>query len=75
MRKPDLCPCENKGADQFRSNCEADQRLCIRYPDSKIPNLPIHKISKCYITSVTLQVGLCQVLSETPTGCLASRLK
>ena len=30
-RKPDFCLCENKGADQLRSNCEADQRLCFRY--------------------------------------------
>ena len=28
--------CENKGADQLRSNCEADQRLCFRYTDSTI---------------------------------------
>ena len=27
--------CENKGADQLRSNYEADQRLCIHYTDSK----------------------------------------
>ena len=27
MRKTDFCLCENKGADQLRSNCEADQRL------------------------------------------------
>ena len=31
MRKPAICICENKGADQLRSNCEADQRLCFRY--------------------------------------------
>ena len=24
MRKPTFCICENKGADQLRSNCEAD---------------------------------------------------
>ena len=30
------CLCENKGADQLRSNCEADQRLCFRYTDSTI---------------------------------------
>ena len=24
VRKPDFCLCENKGADQLRSNCEAD---------------------------------------------------
>ena len=39
MRKPDFCLCENKGADQLRSNCEADQRLCFRYSDSTIPPL------------------------------------
>ena len=27
MRKPDFCLCENKGADQLHSNCEADLRL------------------------------------------------
>ena len=30
---------KNKGADQLRSNCEADQRLCFRYTDSTIPVL------------------------------------
>ena len=40
MRKPDFCPCENKGADQLRSNCEADQRLCFRHSDSTISLLP-----------------------------------
>ena len=29
MRKPAFCICENKAADQLRSNCAADQRLCI----------------------------------------------
>ena len=37
MTKPDFCLCENKDTDQFRSNCEADQRLCFRYKDSTIP--------------------------------------
>ena len=45
MRKPDFGLCENKGADQLRSNCEADQRLCFRYSDSTIPLLLIAKIS------------------------------
>ena len=36
MRKLDFCLCENKDADQLRSNCEADQRLCFRYSDSTI---------------------------------------
>ena len=36
MRKPFFCICENKDADQLRSNREADQRLCFRYTDSTI---------------------------------------
>ena len=34
MRKPAFCISENKDADQLRSNCAADQRLCFRYIDS-----------------------------------------
>ena len=75
MRKPDFCLCENKGADQLRSNCEADQRLCFRYTDSTIPLLSKSKISSFYPAYVTVQVGLCQTWSEIPkTGFLASRL-
>ena len=44
-RKPDICLCENKGADQLRSNCEADQRLYFRYSDSTISLLHIAEIS------------------------------
>ena len=29
VRKLDFCLCENKGADQLRSDCEADQLLCF----------------------------------------------
>ena len=32
--------CENKDADQLRSDREADQRLCFSYTDSTIPLLP-----------------------------------
>ena len=39
VRRPTICICENKGADQLRSNCEADQHLCFRYTDSTIPLL------------------------------------
>ena len=39
MRKPTICICETKGADQLRSNCEADQCLCFRYTDCTIPLL------------------------------------
>ena len=29
MRKPDICICENKDANQLHSNHSADQRICI----------------------------------------------
>ena len=53
MRKPAFCICENKDADQLRSQlrskcavyCAADQRLCFRYIDSTIPLLPIYEIT------------------------------
>ena len=63
VRKPDFCLCENKGADQLRSNCEADQRLCFRYMNSKIPLLPKSEISSVYPSSVGAQAGLCQTWS------------
>ena len=45
MKKSDFCICKNKDADQLRSNCTADQRLCFRYIDSTIPLLPKSNIS------------------------------
>ena len=45
VRKPVMCICENKDADQLRGNREADQRLCFRYTDSTIPLLPKYEIS------------------------------
>ena len=36
MRKLAFFICENKDADQLRSNCAADQRLCFRCKDSVI---------------------------------------
>ena len=45
MRKPTICICENKDADQLRGNHEADQRLCFCYLDSTIPLLSKSKIS------------------------------
>ena len=44
VRKPAFCICENKDADQLRSNREADQRLSFRYIDSTIPLLPKSEI-------------------------------
>ena len=75
MGKPTICLGENKGADQLRSNCEADQRLCFRFTDSIIPLLFKFKISSLQPSSVTVQAGLCRTRS-TPkllvfshTGC------
>ena len=39
IRKSTFCICENKGADQPRSNIEADQHLCLSYTDSTFPLL------------------------------------
>ena len=40
MRKPALCICENKGTNQLCGNSAADQSLCFRYIDGKIPLHP-----------------------------------
>ena len=48
MRKPVFCICINKGADQLRSNCAADQHLCFpnfRNIDNSIPLLYKFEIS------------------------------
>ena len=63
--KPTICIGENKGADQLRSNCEADQRLCFRYSDSTIPLLLKSEISSFLLFSVTVQAGLRRTCSET----------
>ena len=65
MGKPTICIGENKGADQLRSNCEADQRLCFRYTDSTIPLLLKSEISSFQLFSVLVQAGLCRTCSET----------
>ena len=50
MVKPTICICKNKDADQLRSNCEADQRLCFCYMDSAISILYIQssKLLACF---------------------------
>ena len=65
MGKPTICIGENKGADQLRSNSEADQRLCFRNTDSTIPLLSKSKISSLYPSSVIVQADLCRTWSET----------
>ena len=51
--------------NQLRSNCKADQRLCFRYMDSTFPILPKAEISSFLPYSETVQVDVCQTLSET----------
>ena len=58
MGKPTICIGENKGTDQLRSNCEADQRLAFRYTDSTIPLLLKSEISSFQPASVTVQACL-----------------
>ena len=65
MRKPTLCICENKDADQLHGNREADQRLCFRYIGSTILLLSKSKISSLLPFSVTVQPGLCRTRSKT----------
>ena len=65
IRKQTFCICENKGTDQLRSYCEADQRLCFRSTDSTIPLLSKSKISGLWPSSVLVQLGLCRTCSET----------
>ena len=66
MRKPAFC-----------GNREADQRLCFRYTDSEIPQLPQSAISCLYrLSSVAVQPGLCRTWSDNlKTGFLTTRLK
>ena len=60
-RKHDFYIYKNKGADQLRSNREADQHLCFRNMDSStIPLLPKYKISSLQLSSVAAQFGLCR---------------
>ena len=73
--KTGFLPMRNKGADQLRSNCEADQRLCFCYTDSTLSLLIKSEISSFCAASGTVHIGLCQTWLKTPkTGFLASRL-
>ena len=49
-----LCICENKGTDQLRGYCTADQRLCCCYLDSTIPLLPKSKLSSLKVVQPSL---------------------
>ena len=68
IRRPTKCLGENKGTDQLHGNREADQRLCFRYIDSKIPLLLRTQIS-------SLQTDFCKAWSVTQiVGFLMQRL-
>ena len=56
--------CENKDADQLRSNCKADQRLCFHYTYNTIPLLLKSKVSSLQPASVLVQCSLCWTWSE-----------
>ena len=43
--KTNILVCKNKGADQLRGNCKAEQHLPFRYRDSTVPLLSKSKIS------------------------------
>ena len=72
-RKTAYFICENKDADQLRSN--ADQRVCFRHEDSAIPLLSKCEIISLYPSFVAVQSGFFRTWSETPkTGFLTTRL-
>ena len=70
---PAFCECKNKGADQLRSNCTANQHLCIRYMDSTNPLLAKSEISSHLLW---LYSPLCVGPGRKPqkTAFLTSRL-
>ena len=60
MRKLAICMCENKSADQLYCNRTADQRLCFRYINSKIPRQnfkPLTSFISCTAWFVSDLVG------------------
>ena len=73
VRKPAFCICENKDADQLRSNCEADQRLCFRYMYSATSVLSKSEFSSLLSSSMVVQPGLCQTWSEPPKTVFSQR--
>ena len=70
MGKPTICIGENKGADQLRSNYEADQHLCNCYMDSTIPLLSKSKISSCYMDSTIPLLSKSKISSFQPASVL-----
>ena len=60
MRKPAFHICENKGAEQLRSYCAADQlRPCFLYIDSTIPLLVIPPVYEVYRGYIVFAFSVC----------------
>ena len=59
MRNADFGICKNKGTDQLRGNCAADQCLCFCKIDSTIALLAKSIISSSQPFSVAVQPGSC----------------
>ena len=75
MRKPTICLCKNKDADQLCSNCTADQHLCFRYTDSTITLLLKSEVLSFQPASETVKAGLCWTGSKTQfVGFVMQRL-
>ena len=75
MRRPAFLHMRKQDADQLHGNREADRGLCFSYTDSAISLLPKYEISSLRPSSVAVQPGVCQTMSETPkTGFLRTRL-
>ena len=76
MRKPAICICKNKDADQLRSNRKADKCLCFRYKDSTIP---LRLLSKSKISSLEpflrLYSSVLDLFRNHLVGFLMRRLK
>ena len=73
MRKPTICICENKGADQLRSNCEADLRLCFRYTYRTIPLFSKFKNFQPLAILCACTAGFVSELVKNPCGSNESK--
>ena len=74
MRKPVICICENKDADQFRGNREADQRFYFRYTASTIHLLPKPEIPSLYRHLLWLYSLVCVGPGRKARNFLTTRL-
>ena len=64
MRKPALCMCENKGADQLCGNRTADQCLCFCFIDSTMIKIPLLLNPK--FQAVSQLLGPCSLVCVGP---------